>query len=261
VKKIFIFICSAFLLYAIFREINLVKTLMMCAGLVAAYIIYRLPSKYVMAMKYPFILMSFAASVVLFLHPTVKLRYSIDTLIVFVSFYSITFFLATMDEKRKGFAKETTALSIIFLSLAFNLYILGKSIFLVPMAFSVMLFLFIQGRNHTILFVAGYTAIIIIFFLIKGISLFGQNIRLNDMERYIILFSSFIFLAMNFIDFVKKHSIGKFLTFFGFLYVAVDVSMVLGFKWSMGLLHQPLIALFIVTPLIGVMLKAEGEHA
>ncbi|HQP51026.1 MAG TPA: hypothetical protein PLA06_02475, partial [Syntrophorhabdaceae bacterium] len=59
----------------------------------------------------------------------------------------------------------------------------------------------------------------------------------------------------------KKHSIGKFLTFFGFLYVAVDVSMVLGFKWSMGLLHQPLIALFIVTPLIGVMLKAEGEHA
>lgn len=260
-KKVFICIFSALLLYAMFREFNLVKTLMMCAGFAAAYMIYRLPSKYVMAMKYPFILMSFAATVGLFLHPTIKLHNPMDTLIVFVSFYSIMFFLATMDEKKKDFAKETTALSIIFLSLAFNLYILGKTILIVPMAFAVMLFLFIQGRNRTILFVAGYTAIIIIFFLIKGISMLGGGLKLNDMERYLILISSFVFLAMNFVDFVKKNSTGKLLTFFGFLYIAVDVSMVLGFKWSMGLLHQPLIALFIITPLIGIMLKTEGERA
>jgi predicted RND superfamily exporter protein len=52
----------------------------------------------------------------------------------------------------------------------------------------------------------------------------------------------------------------KLLTFFGFLYIAVDIAMVMGFKLSMGLLYQPLIALFIIPPLIGIMLKAEGER-
>lgn len=259
-KKACIYILAALLLYSLFRELNLVKTLLICAGLAAAYVIYRLPSKYVMAMKYPFILLSFAATICLFFYPTVKLQYSLDVVVVFVSFYSITFFLIAMDEKKKDFAKETMALSIIFLSLAFNLYIIGKTILIFPMAFTVMLFLFIVGRNRTILFIAGYTAIIIIFFLVKGVAILGGGIKLNDVELYFLLITSFLFLAVNFIDFVKKNTVGKLLTFFGFLYVAVDTTMVLGFKLSMGLLHQPLIALFIIAPLIGIMLKTEGER-
>lgn len=260
-KKLFIYILAALLMYSLFRELNLIKVLLIFAGLVAAYAIYRLPSKYVMAMKYPFILLSFAVTVCLFFYPTVKLQYPLDVLIVFVSFYSITFFLVAMDEKKKDFAKETTALSIIFLSLAFNLYIIGKTILILPMAFTVMLFLFIVGRNRTVLFIAGYTATIIIFFLIKGVNILGSGIKLNDMERYFLLTTSFLFLAVNLIDFVRKNTMGKLLTFFGFLYVAVDVAMVMGFKLSMGLLYQPLMALFIITPLIGIMLKAEGERA
>jgi hypothetical protein len=260
VKKVCIYILAALLLYSLFRELTLVKTLLICAGLAAAYGIYRLPSKYVMAMKYPFILLSFAATTGLFFYPTVKLQYPLDTLVVFVSFYSITFFLIAMDEKKKDFEKETMALSILFLSLAFNLYIIGKTIFVIPMAFTVILFLFIVGRNRAILFIAGYTAIIIIFFLVKGVTILGGGIRLNDMERYFLLITSFLFLAVNLIDFVKKNTMGKLLTFFGFLYVTVDIAMVLGFKLSMGLLYQPLIGLFIITPLIGIMLKTEGER-
>jgi len=60
-----------------------------------------------MAMKYPFILMSFAISVCLFFYPTVKLKYPLDVLIIFISFYSITFFLVLMDEKKKDFTKDT----------------------------------------------------------------------------------------------------------------------------------------------------------
>ncbi|MCX5808918.1 MAG: hypothetical protein NTX36_06050 [Proteobacteria bacterium] len=260
-KKVCIYILAALLLYSLFREFTLVKTLLICAGLAAAYGIYRLPSKYVMAMKYPFILLSFAATTGLFFYPTVELQYPLDALVVFVSFYSVTFFLIAMDEKKKDFAKETIALSILFLSLAFNLYIIGKTIFILPMAFTVMLFLFIVGRNRAILFIAGYTAIIIIFFLVKNVNILGGGIRLNDMERYFLLITSFLFLAVNFIDFVKKNTMSKLLTFFGFLYVAVDIAMVLGFKLSMGLLYQPLIGLFIITPLIGIMLKTEGERA
>jgi len=260
VKKVCIYILAALLLYSLFRELNLVKTLLICAGLAAAYGIYRLPSKYVMAMKYPFILLSFAATTGLFFYPTIKLQYPLDALVVFVSFYSITFFLIAMDEKKKDFAKETMALSILFLSLAFNLYIIGKTILILPMAFTVMLFLFIVGRNRTILFIAGYTAIGIVFFLVKGVTILGGGIRLNDMERYFLLITSFLFLVVNLIDFVKKNTMGKLLTFFGFLYVAVDIAMVLGLKLSMGLLYQPLIGLLIITPLIGIMLKTEGER-
>lgn len=259
-KKLFIYILAALLMYSLFRELNLMKALLIIAGLAASYAVYRFPSKYVMAMKYPFILMSFAISVCLFFYPTVKLKYPLDVLIIFISFYSITFFLVLMDEKKKDFTKETTALSIIFLSLAFNLFIIGKTILILPIAFTVILFLFITGRNRTVLFISGYTAIIIIFVLVKGVNILGSGIKLNDMERYFLLITSFLFLAVNLIDFVKKSTMAKLLTFFGFLYIAVDIAMVMGFKLSMGLLYQPLIALFIIPPLIGIMLKAEGER-
>ncbi len=259
-KKLFIYILTVLLMYSIFREINLVKVLLMLSGLAASYAIYRLPSKYIVAMKYPFILLSFAVSTCLFFYPTVKLKYPLDALVVFVSFYSLTFFLVAMDEKKKDFAKETTALSIIFLSLAFNLFIIGKTILIFPVALTVMLFLFIVGRNKTVLFIAGYTAVIAVFMVIKGMSILGSGIKLTDMERYFLLATSFAFLMLNFIGFVKKNSFGKLLAFFGFLYIAVDIALVTGLRFSTGLLYQPFVALLIIVPLIGVMLKAEGER-
>jgi len=129
-----------------------------------------------------------------------------------------------------------------------------------PVALTVMLFLFITGRNKTVLFIAGYTAVIAVFIVIKGMSILGSGIKLTDMERYFLLATSFAFLMLNFIGFVKKNSIGKLLAFFGFLYVAVDIALVTGLKLSEGLLYQPFVALLIIAPLVGVMLKAEGER-
>ena len=61
--------------------------------------------------------------------------------------------------------------------------------------------------------------------------------------------------------FMKKNTVAKILPFFGFLYIAMDILMVLGVKLSTGLLYQPVIFLVLVSPLIGVMLKTEGERA
>ena len=61
--------------------------------------------------------------------------------------------------------------------------------------------------------------------------------------------------------FMKKNTVVKILPFFGFLYIAMDILMVLGVKLSTGLLYQPVIFLALVSPLIGVMLKTEGERA
>jgi hypothetical protein len=123
-----------------------------------------------------------------------------------------------------------------------------------------MLFLFIVGKNRIIPFIAGYTLFIMVFLYHKGINILGVGIRVNDIDRYLLLISSFAFLLLGFIDFMKKDNLTKVLYFFGFLYVAIDILMVLGIKLSGGLLYQPVILLFIISPLIGVMLKAEGEH-
>ena len=175
-KKVCIYILAALLLYSLFRELNLVKTLLICAGLAAAYGIYRLPSKYVMAMKYPFILLSFAATTGLFFYPTIKLQYPLDALVVFVSFYSITFFLIAMDEKKKDFAKETMALSILFLSLAFNVYVHARFENYPSLVFSTLIpvpiYFFFFGFSENF-----WSFLISSFLLTLGLTFFGRIIR------------------------------------------------------------------------------------
>ena len=48
------------------------------------------------------------------------------------------------------------------------------------------------------------------------------------------------------------------LPFFGFLYIAMDILMVVGARFSTGLLYQPILFLVIIVPLTGTMMKAEG---
>ncbi len=106
-------------------------------------------------------------------------------------------------------------------------------------------------------FIAGYT-------LIAGIILYGRAEissgsgfgGLGSIDKYILLSSSFVFLVTSFTMFMKKNTFMKILPFFGFLYIAIDMLMVLGVKLSTGLLYQPAIFLVLVSPLIGVMLKS-----
>ena len=51
------------------------------------------------------------------------------------------------------------------------------------------------------------------------------------------------------------------LTFFGLLYVSVDILMSVGFAFKGIMVYQPVAALLIVGPLIGVTLKGERDKA
>jgi hypothetical protein len=262
-KKIFVYLAASILLYGFFREINVVKALMICLGLGAAYLVYLIPARHIVAMKYPFICFVLAVTALFIVYPKIDVQYPFDALIVFVSFYGLTFYLITIEEKPKNFFKEIAALSVLFLSSSFNLFMIGKPLFILPMSIAAVFFLFTIGKNRLILFIAGYTLAIIIAMVIfnKGINILGGGIRVNDIEQYLLMAASFVLLITAFVGFAKKSNSTKLMVFFGFLYIAVDIFMVLGLKLSTGLLYQPVTALLILTPLIGIMLKAEKERA
>ncbi|MCX5804703.1 MAG: hypothetical protein NT010_01360 [Proteobacteria bacterium] len=261
-KKVFVYLTASILLYGFFRELNVVKVLMICLGLGAAYLIYLIPAKHIIAMKYPFICFALAVTVFFFVYPKMSIQYPLDALIIFVSFYGLTFYLITIDEKGKNLIKEIAALSVLFLSSAFNLFMIGKALFIIPMSIAAVFFLFVIGKNRLIPFIAGYTLAITIALIIfnKEVNILGGGVKINDVEKYLLLATSFVFLITAFVGFTKKSNFIKLMIFFGSIYIATDIFMVLGLRLSAGLLYQPVAALLVLTPLIGIMLKAEKEY-
>lgn len=259
-KKIFVYLLAVILLYSFFRELNIIKIMLICLSLGAAYLIYRIPARHIVAMKYPFIFFTLAVTALFLIYPEMGIHYPVDAVIVFISFYGLTFYLITIEEKGKGLFKQATALSVIFLTSAFNLSMTGKPLLIFPISIAAMLFLFILGKNRLVPFLGGYTLLIMVLLFSKGMSMFGGGINMSDVQKYLLLMSSFIFLVAGFVGFVKKGNLIKLLIFFGFIYIATDVFMVLGFRLSMGLLYQPMTALLVLTPLIGMMLKAGEER-
>ena len=120
-KKVFVYLLAALLFWSFFRELNVVKTLLICLGLGAAYVIYRIPARHIVAMKYPFIFFTLSVTTFFLMYPHTTIQYPLNAFIVFISFYGLAFYLVTIEEKGKSLFKEATALSIIFLSSAFNL--------------------------------------------------------------------------------------------------------------------------------------------
>ena len=261
-KKVFIAITAMLLLYGFIRELNTMNVLLMLGGLGTIYAIYRTPARYIEAMKYPFIVLSFLVTVLFFVYPKVPLVYPARVAIVFLSFYSVIFYVINMEDKQKEFFKEITALSILFISSSFNLFMTGQLLLVVSFALALMLVLFILDRTSMVPFIAGYTLVAGILIWRQSAHILGSGLTgLGSIEKYILLSSSFVFLVTSFIMFMKKNTVAKILPFFGFLYIAMDILMVLGVKLSTGLLYQPVIFLALVSPLIGVMLKTEGERA
>ncbi len=262
-KKLFLYIASAFLFYGLFREISTVKALIICFGLGISYLVYRIPSRHIIAMKYPFICLILALTVFFIIFPGYNIPYPFNSLIMFVSFYGLTFYLITIEEKNNNVFKEIAALSILFLSSTFNLFMTGNLLFILPISVTMLFFLFIIGKNRLIPFIAVYTLAIITALLIfhKETNITGGGVKINDLEKYILLATSFLFLIMSFTGFAKKDNFIKLAAFFGFIYITTDIYLVLGFKLSSGLLYQPLTALLLLSPFIGMMLKTETEGA
>jgi len=261
-KKAFIAITTIFLLYGFIRELNLARALLMLGALGTIFAIYKVPVRAIEATKYPLIVLSFLVTVLFFVYPRVPLVYPARVSIVFLAFYSVIFYIVTMESKEKEFFKEITALSILFFSSSFNLFMAGKLLLIISFALALMLVLFVLDRTSMVPFIAGYTLIIGVLIWRHGENILGSGFTgLGHIEKYILLSSSFVFLVTSFVMFMKKSSVMKLLPFFGFLYIAMDILMVLGVKLSTGLLYQPVIFLVLVSPLIGVMLKTEGGRA
>jgi hypothetical protein len=261
-KKIAIYLLAAGMLYSLFRELNVVRVLLIIASLASIFFIDRIPIKYIAGMKYPVILLSFAVTACFFFYPGALARYPVEIIIVFLSFYSLTFYLATMEEKKNDFFKEVAAVSILFLTSSFNLFITGKLLLVLPFALATILFLFVLDRPRIIPFVTGYALIAMVIVYRQGTHFTGSGLLgLSDINRYVLLGTSFVLLVTGLTGFLKKRTITTMLPFFGFLYIATDLLMVLGARLTTGLLYQPVMLLVIASPLVGMLMKPEGEKA
>ncbi len=259
-KKVIIYILAVILLYSLFREFTLIKVLLMLGGLASIYLVYRIPGRFILATKYPLIFLSLCATVGFFFYPQIHTKFPMEPVVVFFSFYGMAFYLVSLGDKGKGLYKEALALSILFLSTCFTLFLMGKPLLILAYSFAIMLFLFMIGRTQLMAIIGGYTLCIVIYLIIRKTSMAGIGLTVGAIDRYLLLGVTFLLLMFSFIGFLKKPTMMKILTFFGFLYIALDVLLVLGFRLSAGLLYQPVICLLIVAPLMGIMLKAEGER-
>ena len=261
-KKICIAILSLILVYSFFREFTLVRVLIILAGAAAVFGVFRLPQRAIEAMKYPLIIISFGITVLLFFYPKVAIPGIARMAVVFVSFYGLAFYLIGIENKDQDFFKEVTALSILFLSSGFNLYVSGSLIYLISFALALIFFLFILGRYRIIAFIAAYTLIACFMIYRQKTAILGSGLTgLSDINKYMLLGTSFALLVMSFAAIVKKSTFSSMLPFFGFLYVAMDILLVVGMKLSAGLLYQPVLFLAIIAPLAGTMMKTEGGRS
>ncbi len=260
-KKIFFYILASILLYGYFRELNGVKILLIILGLASIYGISLLPARYVVAAKYPIILLSFAGTLGFFFYPVLGTSYPVQPAIVFLAFYSITWYLVTMEEKGHDLPKEIIVLSVLFLSSSFNLAMAGKPVLILPLGLATILFLFVLGKTGIMLFITGYTLIIAAVLAYKHIAVIGAGIPMREIHLYTLLSTSFIFLVFSFFRFAKGGGHTSLLAFFGFLYICIDLLMSTGLKLPGGLLSQPALAIAMVSPLVGLMIQAEGRKA
>jgi hypothetical protein len=257
-KKVLIAILSLLLVYGFFREYTVARVLVIIAGAAAGYAIFRLPQRSIEAMKYPLIVLSFMVTVLFFFYPKLAVPEVARMAIVFVSLYAFVFYLTGMEDKGQDFFKEVTALSILFFSSGFNLYITGKLVFMMSFAAALVLFLFIIGRYRIMPFITAYALIAAFMIYRQGTGILGSGLTgLPEINRYILLGAAFALLVTSFSLVMKKSAFSTMLPFFGFLYIAMDILLVVGIKFSTGLLYQPVLFVAILVPLAGTMLKTE----
>jgi hypothetical protein len=177
---------------------------------------------------------------------------------MFVTFFSLSLYVATIDEKGKGLYKEILALSLLLISTAVNLVMTRSMELFLPLSITILLFLFILNRMKLIPLVGAYVVGMLIFLYIKKVSLFGPGLELSQIERYLVLSTAFLLLLATFIGFVRQPNSLWTIAFFGLLCASIDILVSVGFSLKGLLLYQPLAALLILAPLVGITLQGEG---
>jgi hypothetical protein len=257
VKRIVLLMLSCLFFYSLFRDMNVVKTLLLCAAVAVAFIVSKAPSKYIFGAKYPLICLCFGLSAVLVLYPGLRTKPIIRFVGIFLTFFSLGLYVALMSEKGKGLYKEILALSLLFVSASLNLILIRSLEIFLPLSITILLFLFILQRTKLLPLAGAYMAVMLIFLYLQRVSIYGSGLDLSSVGRYLILVTAFLLLFVTFIGFVKKAGPMWTIAFFGLLYASVDILMSLGFSLKGLLLYQPIAALLILAPLMGVMLGGE----
>jgi hypothetical protein len=258
VKKILIAILSLLLVYGFLREYTVAKVLVVIAGAAAGYAIFRLPQRSIEAMKYPIIVLSFMVTVLFFFYPRLAIPEAARIAIVFVSFYAFILYLSGMEEKGQDVFKEITPcpssssrrIQPLHNGQACLPDILRGRPHPLPLHHRKVPHHPLHRRLHLNRGLHGIPS---------GAGLTGSGLAgLAEMNRYILLGSAFALLVTSFALVMKKSSFSTMLPFFGFLYIAMDILLVRGVRFSTGLLYQPALFIAILAPLAGTMLKTEG---
>jgi len=260
VRRTVILVLSFLFCYCLFRHMTLATTLMLGAVMACAYAISVTPPKYLLGARYPLVGLSLLLCPALIVYPWLESSRMIAAAAVFFAFYAIALFLVTTEEKGRQAYKEVTGLSLLWAASSLNLFLTGLPEIILPLSLSVVLFLFIINRVRIIPFIAGYTAAAMVFLAVKGVAVLGPAMAMHDAVRYVLLACAFALLVMTFTAFLKRSDLVSLLAFFGLLYVSCDLLMSLGFRLKGVLLYQPVLALFIIGPLVGMAMKGGKER-
>lgn len=257
--KAVVLAASSLFLYSLFRDMTLAKTLLLIAGLVGAFVVSRVPARVVAGVKYPLICLSFALSAGLFFYPAAR-GFPAQLAALFLSFYSIAFYLATEEDKTKQPYKQMVALTLLFVSSSYNLIITARPEAILPLTITSMLFLFILDRAKSLPILGAYALVILVVLYVRHCTGFGCELRLSGIERYLLLGAAFLLLFISFVGFIKESGPIRIVAFFGSLYLSIDLLMSIGFSFKGIIMHQPAMALLIVSPLLGLTMKGAGER-
>ena len=259
-RRTVILVISSLFCYCLFRHMTLVTTVMLVAAMACAYAVSVIPSKYLLGAKYPLVGLSLLLSPALIVYPWLESSLMIAAAAVLFGFYAIALFLVTTEEKGRRVSKEVTGLSLLWAASSLNLFLTGHPEIILPLSVSVVLFLFIINRVRIMPFIAGYAAAATVFLAVKGVAMLGPALAMHDAVRYVLLACAFALLLITFAAFLKRSDLVSVLAFFGLLYVSCDLLMSLGFRLKGVLLYQPVLALFIMGPLVGMAMKGGKER-
>jgi hypothetical protein len=260
-RRAIVLAVSSLFFYSLFRDMNLVKTLILAAAIASAYGISKIPSTYLPVAKYPMIVLSLGLCPLLIIYPWLRSYLVIAAGVMFLAFYGIVLFLVTLNEKGKEIYKEVTGLALLYGASAINLFLTGHAELVVPLSVSVLVFLFILNKAHLMPFMFGFAAVAVILLTAGGVHILGQGIHLQTVERYVLMAAAFLLFLLAFTGFVKHPDVATIMAFFGLLYISIDLLFSMGFQCRGVLLNQPVLALFIVGPAVGLTLKGGKKGA
>jgi hypothetical protein len=255
VRKVLVFIVASLFFYSLFRDMTVVKTLILTCAIAASYGVSRLPVKFLSAAKYPLIVLGLAACPVLIIYPWIRGHLLTAAVIILLSFHGLALFVVTMDEKGKKPYKEVIGLALLYGVSCVDLYLSHHTELILALSVSVLAFLFIVNKVQIMPYMAACGIIALVLLYVAGIPILGNPVSLPGIERYLIMGSAFVLLVFAFAGYVKRPDLATILAFFGLMYVSVDLLLSVGFRIHGLMLSQPVLALLIVGPSVGLVMK------